>query len=170
MLCEKVYQETKSLHVLVDRHIFFKKLISTHDASAYIDMITHVLTIIEPNLPEELNFVKRLTKNVSRKNIKNNKYILFNKIEEDTASENKILYLTQIYLWYLSLMAGGKIIKKYTNKEHHYLFEYTQEDKNRLKSYINNSVSTKDHGFFIENVAIMYKLIKDHMDLVINFR
>lgn len=166
MLCEKVYQETKALHVLVDKHTFFKKLISTQDTTAYISMITQVLSIIEPSLPEDLDFVKRLTRNVSHKNIKNNKCILFNKIQEDTASDNKILYLTQIYLWYLSLMAGGKIIKKYTDKEHHYLFDYTQEDKNRLKSYINNSISTKEHCLFIENVAIMYKLIKDYMDFI----
>lgn len=158
-LCKKTYIETKELHKIVDSHPVVKNInLESKESKYYINLIKYVLFLLELKM-EHNPFYKGLKRNP------NIHFVPFNDITKKIMNDytNPILFLSQVYLWYLSLMAGGKILRKKLPKESHYLLDFTEIQKVELKQIINN-IPECDHKLFIDNVDIMYKLIAKDFD------
>ncbi len=167
-LCSRTYNLTRDYHKLVDSHLFVKNIeYGSEEAEFYIYMIYKVLIILETKLnsviPDDLN--------VSRKEfLECYKYRdsshslssldkLLSKISVDTL--NRTLYLSEVYLWYLSLMSGGRILKQHF-PQYSCLFTFFKETKTQLKKYIDSQ--NINEQLFIDNVAIGYSLITSVFD------
>lgn len=161
MLCKKTFFLSKENHRKVDQHPFVKSLDTTNEL--YIQLIKQVLCVLQTQKVKlnqwGLGFLCKIQKDIQIPDAE-----LFVKISQDTKDD--LLFKSQIYMWYLSLMAGGKMIKKFTAKEHHYLFDYTAEDKQNLKNFIDTSVNENDHLAFIDNVNMVYLLIEQHFNFI----
>jgi hypothetical protein len=157
-LCKKTYCETKELHKLVDNHKLVKEIHLPENTKIYIDLVEMVLFILEMNFfqLEKSDIFAKLRRNPPITSVIFSDII--KKIMNDM--DNVVLYKSQIYLWYLSLMAGGRILKKVLPEKYNYLFTFDIK-KEDLKSYI-NQIPEEQHVEFIENVKITYKLIEEH--------
>lgn len=158
-LCKKTYTQTKSLHQIVDSHSIVKNInLDSLESEYYINLIKYVLFLLESKM-ENNEFYEGL-----KRNPKIN-FVPFNDITKKIMNDytNPVLFKSQIYLWYLSLMAGGKILKKKLPEESHYLLDFTETQKLELKKIINN-IPECNHKLFIDNVKIMYKLIAEYFD------
>lgn len=157
-LCKRTYLETKEFHKEVDEHIIVKQIEKPEYTKCYIDLIINVLFLLEMKMYdiEIYELIKRHPK-VNKVDFTD----INKKIMNDFSDE--ILFKSQIYLWYLSLMAGGRILKKVLPNKYKYLFEFEIGLKDKLKNFI-NKIPQENHIKFIENVKIMYKLIKKHFD------
>lgn len=158
-LCKKTYLQTKELHKLVDNHEIVKQIQKPEYTKCYINLIIDVLFLLEMKMDINNNLY-----NLIKRNPKVNK-LNFNDINKKIMKdfENEINFKSQIYLWYLSLMAGGKLLKKILPNEYLYLFDFEDGLKQELKNFI-NEIPKEQHETFIENVKVMYKLIAKHFD------
>jgi hypothetical protein len=162
-LCKKTYMQTKEFHKQVDEHEIVKKIDKPKYAKCYIDLIVGVLFLLEMKINRDGK--KNLDiYNLIKRNPQVNK-LDFTDINKKIMNDfdNEILFKSQIYLWYLSLMAGGKLLKKVLPKQYLYLFDFENGLKDKLKDFI-NQIPEENHEIFIENVKVMYKLIKKHFD------
>lgn len=157
-LCKKTYIQTKDLHKIVDSHQLVKGItLDSKESEYYINVIEYVLFLLEYKMKNnEFNELKRYPKV---------NFVPFNDITKKITDDsiNPVLFKSQIYLWYLSLMAGGKILRKKLHEKYHYLLDFTESQKVELKQIINN-IPECNHSEFIDNVAIMYKLIAEYFD------
>lgn len=165
-LCKKTFLQTKDLHKKVDTHIVVKGIsLDSKESIFYINTIEYILQLLEAEEDESTDFFESIKRHPKIDFVPKGTDNLTKKIMEDY--DNPILFASQIYLWYLSLMAGGKILRKKLPEKYHYLFDYTESQKNELKQFINSSIPIESHDIFIENVGIMYKLIASHFDTLI---
>jgi hypothetical protein len=144
-LCKKTYIQTKDLHKIVDNHSLVKNInLDSKESEYYINLIKYVLFLLESKMKSN-EFYEGL-----KRNPKIN-FVPFNDITKKIMNDytNPVLFASQIYLWYLSLMAGGKILRKKLPKESHYLLDFTETQKLELKQ-------------------IMYKLIAEYFDKFYN--
>lgn len=176
MFSNQLYFETKTEHDLVDRHPFLQNLNKSNASQLYIDMNFKVLRIIETSaanysLP---NFFQNLYRHVYYLDANDPPELenLLQKVKKDCV--NPILFLSQVYMWYLGLINGGQYVQYtlYTSddiKERLFKFENGLELEKQLKEYINKKVILKeDQQTFIENVKETYKLIKCVFDSIIS--
>ena len=160
-MCKKTYLQTKDLHKIVDSHPLVKGIaIDSKESEYYINLIKYVLFLLESKM-ETNEFYDKL----KRKPLIDNNEVPYNSVivKEILYNNSELFFKSQIYLWYLSLMAGGKILKKKLHEKFHYLLDFTESQKIELKQIINN-IPECDHKLFIDNVAIMYKLIAEDFD------
>lgn len=162
-LCKETYLQTKELHKQVDNHEIVKNINKPEYTKCYIDLIIDVLFLLEMKMPHYQN-VNNEIYNLIKRNPKVNK-LNFNDINKKIMNDfdNDIYFKSQIYLWYLSLMAGGKLLKKLLPNKYKYLFDFEVGLKEKLKNFI-NEIPKEHHIEFIENVKVTYKLIKKHFD------
>jgi len=168
MFTKTLYFETKQEHDQVDRHPFLERLSESNASQLYIDMNYKVLRIIESyaarySLP---NFFEDLYRHVYYLEAKNPPELenLLQKVKNDCM--NPMLFLSQVYMWYLGLMNGGQYVQHilYTSedvKERLFKFNNCLKLEKLLKDYIDDIVISKeDQQTFIENVKETYNLIK----------
>jgi hypothetical protein len=154
------YKNTKSLHDEVDKHRFVKNIsLNSPEAHHYIETVEYVLYILEQAMDRENPLYQKLRRFVYKPTPPC--HPLFDKIQEDTM--DPLLLRSQIYLWYVSLMAGGKLLRRKFDTNQHHLFAFTKDDKLLLKSSLND-IPESDHHKFIRNIAQTYKLIKFYFD------
>jgi hypothetical protein len=162
-LCDQTYSETRCLHSVVDRHQFVKSIkLNSSEAKHYINTVEFVLLILEKHMDSESEIHNRIRRLPPHKACCVPSGVpLFEKIQRDTSDD--VLYLSQVYLWYLSLMAGGSILRREYGPEYQYLFSFTKEDRMFLKSEVNR-LSDSQHAKFISNVSHTYKLIAEYFN------
>lgn len=167
-ITKETFIATKQTHRHVDTHVFVKDILQGNQEyiNEYVCMIENILFILEqrfdnyslpPFFHSHLKKTPPFTPNekVSR---------LLQRIIQDT--QDRVMYLSQIYMWYLSLLSGGKILKKYMPENKHYLFEYPPETKQLLKNYLDKELEScvPSRKGFILNVDKMYNSIILHFD------
>jgi hypothetical protein len=164
-LCAKTYKQTKEFHKQVDKHEIVKKIDKAENTKCYIDLIVGVLFLLEMKIKNDPEKCDVEIYQLIKRNPNVNK-VDFTDINKKIMNDfdNEIHFKSQIYLWYLSLMAGGKLLKKVLPNEYNYLFDFQAGLKEKLKNFINEIPEDK-HDEFIENVKVMYKLIKKHFDM-----
>lgn len=162
-LCEQAYSKTRCLHNVVDRHRFVKAIkLGSPESIHYIKTIEIILSLLEKYMDIEIELHSRIRRIPQDNLIHVPPGIpLFEKIQRDTCDD--VLYLGQIYLWYLSLMAGGSILRREYGPKYQHLFNFTSDDRMFLKSEVNR-LPVSQHEKFISNVSHMYKLIADYFD------
>lgn len=161
-LCAKTYKQTKDFHKEVDNHEIVKQIHKPKYTKAYIDLIVGVLFLLEMKMDPQNEIYNKIKR---KPEINKLDFTDINKkIMNDF--DNEIHFKSQIYLWYLSLMAGGKLLKRMLPNQYFYLFDFEECLKDELKKFI-NGISEDKHDEFIENVKVMYKLIKKHFDIIL---
>jgi hypothetical protein len=158
----KVYLETKDSHSIVDKHPFVE-LIKTNEKAAnmYIDFnkicIKHIQKTISTVISDDLS--KKLYRNCDNKLDIECEFmtILLNRCEK--------FPLEHAYMFYLGLLAGGSILKKYIPKEHDEFltFENSKELTKEFKHFLNDYNSSE----FINIVKESYSLIKNVFDYML---
>lgn len=166
-LCKRTFLYTKELHRLVDNHIIIKEIHKEEYAKCYTNLIEMVLFVLEMKMKTSVDLItdKLYRKLIRRPQI--NK-VDFNDVIKKLMKDfdNPLLLKSHIYIWYLSLVSGGKILKKILPEEYSYLFDFEENTKEELKEYIDD-IALFDYTEFIENVKMIYMLIKQHFDRAI---
>lgn len=170
-LTKETYDTTKKNHRLVDSHPFVKNILTNHRTNkeniVYAEMIENVLYTLQShfdkfNVPEFFytHLYKKVPTNISNPLL----HDLLQRIHQDT--NDRVLFLSQVYMWYLSLMAGGSLLKKHMDDKHLYLFEYSPDTRNLLKNYLDfdKELSCTFREKFIMNVDDMYICIRKTFD------
>lgn len=163
-LCKRTFLHTKELHRLVDNHIIILQIHEPKYAKCYTDLIEMVLFVLEMKMKTSVGLVedKLYKKLVRRPKIHR---VEFNDVIKKLMNDfhSQLLLKSHIYIWYLSLVSGGKILKKILPEEYSYLFDFEENTKEELKEYI-NQIPIFDYTEFIENVKMIYMLVKQHFD------
>lgn len=148
----EIYNNTKKSHQLVDQHAFVKEILKNNTAfgNEYVCMIENILYTLEQhflthNMPHF--FYTHLKKSPSFTPNTNIDTLL-----KHIDTQDYIMYLCQIYMWYLSLLSGGKLLKKHLPESTHYLFDFPPDTKTLLKKFINQEFSQLKNTTFKEKV------------------
>lgn len=161
MLTQLTYKNTKHLHDVVDGHKFVSNIhFGSKEADYYIDTVQKVLSVIESSMFPETQLYRNLKRMYCKVPVEDAP--LYDKIKQDC--EDPVLLKAQVYMWYLSLMAGGRLLRDSYDDTYKHLFEFRPLLRKRLKNFINSSVDEKDYDKFISGVSSTYILIADHFD------
>lgn len=174
-LCYETFQATKQTHKLVDHHKFVRSISLPKYKNIYLDMIKCVTTILESQMhlfiPDALsNKLKRNTNFISFNPVL---YTLQQRILLDTS--DKCMFLCQVYLWYLSLMSGGRILsKKFLEVDPNCdvsIFKFQENTKQELKNFIDSQLTKViERKGFIFNCDRMYHIIKETFDQIMEIQ
>jgi hypothetical protein len=158
----KVYLYTKENHAKVDKHPFIELIKNNKKAGdIYIDFNKICIDRIQKNIDKIITdeyLVKKLKRNCDTDNY----------LSSDAL--NKLLIkcdefcLENAYLFFLGLLAGGNILKKYIDTRHHdfLTFENSKETSKEFKQYLSDKDIDESH--FINTVNEMYIIIKEVFD------
>lgn len=171
--CTRLYSETKEDHKQVD-HNPFVTLIKTNSDAGRNYMWINILCIDAIQKCLDLN-----DKNLQDKLYRKSGYIpgtfMTSKLQE-LIIRCEHYPLEHSYMFYLGIISGGSILKKYIIEKYHY-HEYltldfhkylTYDNPKKLslefKKYLNENVHIDQQDSFIKNVKYSYKLIKEIFD------
>lgn len=163
---ELLYEETKNLHNVVDRHPFVGLIRKNKMAGEMY-----------------INFNK-LCINEIQKTIVLNDDVLYGKLSKDIMMPD--VYISNVlskilehckeyplesgYQFYLGLLFGGNILKKMLPEYEEFLtYDNPKELIVEFKNYLCNNVNEKDYDRFINNVKKLYILINELFDEFYDF-
>lgn len=152
---ERVYKETSLLHKEIDRHSFVSLIkVNKKAGNKYINFNKICIYIIQQYISMDNVLFKKLYREVDIPDIFIS--ITLTKL----LNRCKKYPLEHAYQFYLGLISGGNILKKYISDEHDQFLSYEAPKKlsSEFKEYLNSNVKNQDE--FIEIVKESYKLIK----------
>ena len=156
---KRLYEETKDLHLQVDRHPFVDLMRTEIDAgNIYINF--NKICIYEMQKTIKIN--DNSLENKLHRSIEQPEMFITDSLASLLSSCKKFP-LEHCYLFILGLLKGGHILKKYISPEHYSFltFDNSRELADEFKNYIDNFVTDEnDQNKFIDNVKNSYKLIK----------
>lgn len=166
LFTDRLFKETCDSHKQVDRHPFVKKMRENpEDAILYIQFNEKCIYEIQSTLNlKDQTLQKMLHRNVTKLSDSLNITELLDRCKEQP--------LYHAYMFYLGLLAGGNLLKKYVPSDYIEILIFQEDTKyliQRFKNYLNETILTeKDQNDFIKAVNISYSLIKECFDLNIN--
>lgn len=153
-----LYENTKELHKEIDLHDFVKLIkINPIAGDIYIEFNKLCIYYIQNELKDNLNDIY---KKLYRENCNPDYFI-----EKNINLNNLILQcrnfpIENSYLFYLGILKGGNLLKRYIHDKHHEFLSYQDSNTlvNSFKEYLNKEDFNKAE--FISNVKESYRLIK----------
>lgn len=184
----RLKKATKDNHTKLDTHEFVKGLYKDdNDKSALYYLELHYIILKELQKVinggdfETIDCFKYFDKDYSRFNLSDLGDLgsierVINKISED--KNDKVLFMSHLYIWWLGVLFGGQMIKKLLNKKDDlkeyidiiFNFECNSRDLIRdFKDYLNELISSDEcEEIFIKNVNEVYLMIGKVFDEIIN--
>lgn len=168
MFRERLYENTKDSHRVVDRHKFVNLIRNDRDAGEmYINMnkicIKHIQDEIQRRLERSNSEFEsfrllfgKLYKDIE---VDCDKWVNMNKLTERCVEYP----LEHGYMFILGLLFGGKLLSRYLPEHMDFLqYDNSKELINDFKDYLDNNVINEDQ--FINIVNESYKLISELFD------
>lgn len=161
---DRLYRETRDLHAVVDRHPFIEKMrTSRKDAVEYVLFNQACISEIQQTLILENAALQRtLHRDISAMEPKKSGYLL------NILQVCRLFPLEHAYMFYIGLLSGGRLLKKYIPTEHHSLFTFEGDTKSvilEFKQLLNSTVTDDDHQRrFIDRVNLSYTWIAKCFD------
>jgi hypothetical protein len=169
MFRERLYENTKDSHKVVDRHKFVNLIRNDKDAG---EMYINMNKLCIKHIQEEIQ------RRLERSNSEWESFrLLFGKLYKDievpycdkSVNMNKLIErcveypLEHGYMFILGLLFGGKLLSKYLPEHMEFLqYDNSRELINDFKDYLDNNVINEDQ--FINIVNESYKLISELFD------
>jgi hypothetical protein len=161
----RLFLETKQFHKLVDDHSFTNNIKNSKNiGDIYI------------------NFNKMCIESIQQIEVASDFTEIYKKLYRETFTFDDIYISNELnllierckkyplehsYLFYLGLLSGGNILKKYISEKHHLFLTFENPNilRKEFKDYLNNKIKTKEQQEnFIKIVSETYLLIKKCFD------
>ena len=158
---DKLYNETKDAHTVVDRHPFVSMIRKNKTAGEmYINFnkicIHEIQTVLKLN---DKSLQTKLYREIDIPDI-----FLTNTLNK-LLNYCKIYPLESAYQFYLGLLFGGNMLKKMLPEAHEFLtYDDSKELIKEFKAYLCNNIPESEQDTFINNVNKSYELIKKLFD------
>lgn len=168
LFTSKLFSETKEFHQLIDNHLFTNNIKSNKiSGDLYITFNKICIKSIQNEKEIQQIFLNtQLYEKLYRKNI--NYDDIYISSELNLLIERCKKYpLEHSYLFYLGLVSGGNILKKFLCEKHclFLTFENPNELRKEFKDFLNNKIKTKEEqSNFIKIVSDTYLLIEKCFD------
>ena len=160
LFTERLFKETCESHKQIDRHRFVKNIRDTPlDAIKYIQFNERCICEIQSTL----NLTDNCLEVMLYRNIKNIPLAINSLNMKRLLQRCKEQPLYHAYMFYLGLLAGGKLLMKYIPLEYTDILQFQEDTKyliERFKNYLNDTVvNVEEQSQFIKEVNESYVLI-----------
>jgi dGTP triphosphohydrolase len=159
---DKLRKDTMNTHRQVDRHVFVVEMKENKEkAIKYIKFNEKCIYEIQKTLEMKDNDLQNmLYRDIQNSCLNNNSLNMENLLERCRQHP-----LCHAYMFYLGLLSGGNLLRKYIPVEYTGLLDFQEEPQyviQRFKTYLNTHVVDQDN--FINEVNASYKLIQKCFD------
>jgi hypothetical protein len=170
---KRLYKQTKDSHTQVDRHPFVQLIRESKNAADLYITFNKICIYAIENVFLNLDLFKKTEYNnflplfyKLKRNIDINDIDIYISPNLQTLLNKCRMYpLEHAYMFYLGLMMGYKLLKKYVSDD---ILEYNDSDTRLLvkdfKDYLDNNVDISNQQEFINIVSQSYILIKNIFD------
>lgn len=165
LFTERLFKETVQSHKQIDSHEFVKRIRENpQNALCYIrfneSCIFHLQKTLNMTDSELQNILHRKISTIPLSINSLNMKKLLQRCEEQP--------LCHAYMFYIGLLAGGKLLSKYIPEKYSELLLFEKDSKiliEKFKTYLNKKITTTDEqDEFIHHVNSSYALIKKCFD------
>lgn len=158
---DKLYNETKESHKVVDRHPFVSMIRNNKIAG---EMYINFNKICIHEIQTVLELKDKPLQNKLYRDIDIPELFITNTLNE-LLIHCKKYPLESAYQFYLGLLFGGNMLKRMLPEAHEFLtYNNSKELIDRFKTYLCNNVPVSEQDTFIDNVNKAYDLIKKLFD------
>lgn len=169
LFTERLYQDTCSCHKIVDRHPFVDKMKRCPEyAIQYILFNQSCILEIQKTLNlEDNDLQKSLHRDILPGHIEPRKSgYLVNLLEAC-----RLFPLEHAYMFYLGLLSGGNLLRKYIPNQFHSILTFEEEPKEiirKFKDFLNSKIITEeDQQQFIDRVKTSYMMVEKCFDYLL---